>query len=338
VTRPATIVIPAHGRPDLLRALLERLDRQAAERGLLEVLVSDDATPRPLAASVDTSAYPHLGLRIVRSEVNGGPGAARNRALELVQTPWVAFVDADELPTAGWLDRLETLLTDPDAPDVVVGRVAIPAPASPFQHATEATAEAEQYVAGNIAFRTAALRRDGGFDERFYDASRRLHFREDAELRFRLESAGRTVGYHEDLVVEHPPLPSTLLGPARLARRYYFDPLLSREYPERFRAFVRMRRVGPVSLRRARHDAALLYGAGVTATAAGAATRRSGLLRAGAGVLGLAWLLNFGALAYGKRMRPRHVPGIALLATVTPLVYLWHFYRGVIAFRHHPRW
>jgi hypothetical protein len=29
---------------------------------------------------------------------------------------------------------------------------------------------------------------------------------------------------------------------------------------------------------------------------------------------------------------------MAGLAAVAPLVYLWHFYRGVLTFRHLPRW
>ena len=302
-----TVAIPAHGHPEVVLELLRALAAPQRSGERLPVIISDDASPQPLEPVLRPGCPAALDLRVVRDERNGGPGAARNRALALVDTEWVAFIDADELPAPGWLDRLLELVSAPDAADVIVGRVEIPSAAGPFEHATEANTEEQQYVAGNVAFRTAQLRADGGFDERFYDAARRLHFREDAELRFRLEAAGRSVTYAPDLVVVHPPLPASLLGPAKLARRYYFDPLLSREHPERFREFVRSRRVGPIGLRRARHDSALVFAAG--------------------GLLALA------GLATGSRPAAR-----AGLAAVTPLVYLWHFYRGVIAFRHHPRW
>ena len=334
-----TVVIPAHGHPEVVAELIRALGEQAAEAGLrLPVVVADDCSPEPLAAPLLAAAPPSVDLRVVRTARNGGPGAARNRALAEVITEWVAFIDADELPGEGWLATLHRHLSDPGVPDVLVGRVAIPTAAGPFEHATEATAEEEQYVAGNIAFRAAQLRGDGGFDERFYDPARRLHFREDAELRFRLEAAGRTARYAPDLVVEHPPLPASLFGPARLARRYYFDPLLSREHPERFTEFVRSRKVGPIGLRRARHDTALVFAAGAAATGAGLATGSRGLARGGAIALLAGWAAQFFALGWRRQVRPEHVAPLALLSAITPLVYLWHFYRGVVAFRHHPRW
>jgi glycosyltransferase involved in cell wall biosynthesis len=335
-----TVAIPAHGSPaqvlELLRALAAQVP--AGGGGRLPVVVADDCSPEALAPVLEAAAPAELELRVVRTARNGGPGAARNRALDEVATPWVAFIDADELPGAGWLERLRQLIADPDGVDVIVGRVAIPTAAGPFEHATEAIAEEQQYVAGNVVFRTPALRDDGGFDERFYDPSRRLHFREDAELRFRLEAAGRRFVYAPDLVVEHPPLPSSVLAPARLARRYYFDPLLAREHPERFRAFVRSRRVGPVPLRRARHDAALLFAGGGLAAVVGSAAGARSLRRAGLAGLLAGWALNAAALGWGRRVRARHVVPMAGLAAVTPLVYLWHFYRGVLTFRHLPRW
>ena|SRR5215218_3643664 len=332
-----TVVIPAHGHPEVVAGLLRALGAQVPAAERLPVVVADDCSPEPLAPALEPAAPAALDLRVVCTARNGGPGAARNRGLAEVATEWVAFIDADELPADGWLATLRGLIADPGA-DVIVGRVAIPTAAGPFEHATEATAEEQQYVAGNIAFRAAQLRADGGFDERFYDPSRRLHFREDAELRFRLEAAGRTARYAPELVVEHPPLPASLLGPARLARRYYFDPLLSREHPERFRAFVRSRKVGPIGLRRARHDAALLFAAGGVAAGAGAATGTRPLAAAGTVALLAGWAANLAALGWRKQVRPGHVAPLLALSAISPLVYLWHFYRGVVAFRHHPRW
>jgi glycosyltransferase involved in cell wall biosynthesis len=337
VTAATTIVIPARGAGAQLIPLLRALEEQSGPGRSLPVIVSDDASPEPLEQQLAGLAPTGLELRFVRGATNGGPGAARNRGLALVATPWVTFVDADEVPAAGWLARLDELLADPDAADVIAGRVAIPSAASPFEHATEAAADAEQYVAGNVTFRAEQLRADGAFDERYYDARRSLHFREDADLRFRLEAAGRQIQYDAGLVVDHPPLPASFWTPVRLARRYYFDPLLAREHPERFRAFVRSRRAGPFGLRRARHDAALIYAGGLCLTATALAGRRPSAARAGAAAAVAGWGLNVAALAWRRRLRPGDVPALAALGGAVPLVYLWHFYRGVRDFRHHPR-
>jgi glycosyltransferase involved in cell wall biosynthesis len=336
--RPVTTVaVPAHGPAEQVLPLLRALSAQADPAAPLPVIVSDDASPAPLAPALEGAGLPGLVLTVVRSERNAGPGAARNRALERVTTPWVSFLDADEVPAGDWLARLLAHLGSPEPADVVTGIVRMPADPSPFEHATEVAVDAEQFGAGNITFRTERLRAAGGFDERYYDAARKLHFREDADLRFRLEARGLRLAYDPGLVVEHPPLAASFWTQARLARRYYFDPLLSREHPARFRRFVRSRRVGPVPLRRARHDAALLYAGGLALGAAGAVTRSRGIARAGACAATAGWAANLGALAWRRRLRPGHVPGLAVLAAVVPLVYLWHFARGVLRFRHLPR-
>ena len=101
---------------------------------------------------------------------------------------------------------------------------------------------------------------------------------------------------------------------------------------------MRSRTVGPIGLRRARHDTALLFAAGAAATGAGLATGSRGLARGGAIALLAGWAAQFFALGWRRQVRPEHVAPLALLSAITPLVYLWHFYRGVVAFRHHPRW
>ncbi|MCB1018018.1 MAG: hypothetical protein KDB10_23230, partial [Acidimicrobiales bacterium] len=184
---------------------------------------------------------------------------------------------------------------------------------------------------------TEVLRAVGGFDERFYDPARRVHFREDAELAFRLEAEGRRFAYEPELLVVHPPLPPSFWTPVKLARRYYFDPLLSREHPEAFRALNRSRMLGPVTLRRARHDAAVTFAAGAGLTAVGLATRRPGVARAGLAALLVGWLANVVALAWRKEVRPRDVVPVVAVATLVPWAYLASYWRGVVHFRHRPR-
>ena len=111
-----TVVIPAFG-----------VDVTPVVDGLGEVgrvLVVDDGSSPPLA--------PVAGAELVRRATNGGPGAARMTALDLVDTPLVAFVDADVVPRPGWLEPLLAHLGDPRvglaAPRVASRAVTVPVP------------------------------------------------------------------------------------------------------------------------------------------------------------------------------------------------------------------
>jgi GT2 family glycosyltransferase len=337
--RRVTVVVPAYGHADRLRALLAAVGAQA-EGEPVPVVVSDDATPDPLEPELRRDLPTGIELDVVRSDVNGGPGAARNRALERVRTPWVALLDADELPGPGWVERLEAIAADAASPDVVEGRVDAGAGAgrpTPFTHIAEVRGGDDQHVAGNVLLRTEALRDVGGFDQRFYDPPRKLHFREDVDLYFRLERAGKRLAFDPELRAEHPPLPASFWSPVRDARRYYFDPLLSREHGDRFRRLVSRRRAGPVPLRWARHAAAWLFAASVVVAVVVFAL---GWTTVGivAGVLVLLGLgVNAAALAWKRRLTAGSILPLIAVAAIVPWVYLWHYYRGVFAFRHLPR-
>jgi glycosyltransferase involved in cell wall biosynthesis len=341
MSRPwdVTVVIPAHGYPGPLRDLLAALSAQGTAERPVPVVVVDDASSPPIDAVLGADA-PGVDLRVIRRRDNGGPGAARNTGLAEVRTPWVAFIDSDELPGDGWLNRLDAITQRPDAPDGVEGPVQVPAagPATPFTHVTEFSGRGDRHLGGNVVYRADTLRAVGAYDERYYDPRRKLHFREDTDLHFRLEGAALDVEFDPELVIFHPAHPASFTSPIRLARRYYFDPLLSREHPDAFRAFNAGARLGPVTLRRARHDAALLYAAGLATAAAGIACRRPRLARLGAAASLAGWAANAGALAWRRKVRSRDVLPLAAVSALTPLVYLWHHTRGVVAFGHRPRY
>ena len=336
--RPVTVVIPAHGHPDRVERLLAALAVQAAGGRPLPVIVSDDASPVRLDEALRQPRPPELALEIVRSESNGGPGAARNRGLERARTPWVAFLDSDELPGPGWLARLEAIATAADAPDGVEGRIDSGGERpTPFTHVAESPEVGALQGAGNIAFRTETLGALGGFDERYYDPRLRLHFREDAELFFRIQALGLRVPYDALLLVHHPPQPASFASPLRDARRYYFDALLEREHPGELHAFNQRRRLGPVSLRRARHLAALGHVTGVAGGLAALALGRRTAAACG-GALALAtWGGNAAALVWRRRVPRRDVLPVAVVALALPWVYALFYYRGAVRFRRLPR-
>jgi mycofactocin glycosyltransferase len=102
-----TVVIPVRDRPAELARCLAGLSVGA---GLAAVIVVDDASGDPAAVARIAAA---AGARTLRRTVNGGPGAARNTGLAAADTPLVAFVDSDCVPSPGWLDALLPHFADP---------------------------------------------------------------------------------------------------------------------------------------------------------------------------------------------------------------------------------
>ncbi len=98
-----TVVVPTHNRPQLLLRTLATVLHQ--EDVPVEVVVVDDGGA---ARATDAIAAQGLtGVRVIRHERSKGVSAARNAGLATVRTPWVAFVDDDDL----WAPRhLRTLL------------------------------------------------------------------------------------------------------------------------------------------------------------------------------------------------------------------------------------
>lgn len=211
--------------------MLVALAAQTIEPSSFEVIVvddgSDDDTPQLLSRA--------SGVTALRQE-NGGPGRARTAALPLVQSPVVAFVDDDCVPTADWLEAL-TLAARDAPPDVggfggpilplargfmadfvqaerVVGH-------SPDPHDAQ---RLRYLVTANAAYRADLLRDVGAFDPALSDAG------EDVDLSYRIRAQGATLVPVPRAVVHHDH-PTSLrriwsiyarsgAGRARLAQRH----------------------------------------------------------------------------------------------------------------------
>jgi succinoglycan biosynthesis protein ExoO len=71
------------------------LDSALAQTGVsIEVVVADDASTDATVAVVETIDDPRV--RLVRLERNGGPGAARNAAMQTARGDWFSVLDADD--------------------------------------------------------------------------------------------------------------------------------------------------------------------------------------------------------------------------------------------------
>lgn len=83
-----SVIIPTFGRPQFLRQAIASVLAQT--NGSFEVIVVDDASPQPVAASDDPR------VRVVRAAVNGGASAARNLGVEHATGEALAFLDDDD--------------------------------------------------------------------------------------------------------------------------------------------------------------------------------------------------------------------------------------------------
>ena len=190
------------GRVTVITPVLgERVHQHPSEDGV-EVVIVDDGSQPPLQEAT------------VRLETNGGPSAARNAGIHVVNTEFVAFVDADVDvgPNADWLRSLLPHFDDPNvaavAPRVrcsstcdVIGRHesargaldlgALPASVTPGTRVSYVPSAA-------LVCRTADIKAIGGFDEE-------LRTGEDVDLIWRLHANGKTIRYDPSVIVHHEP-------------------------------------------------------------------------------------------------------------------------------------
>ncbi|MEU1367775.1 glycosyltransferase [Streptomyces sp. NPDC005803] len=216
-----SVVIPTIGR----RCLTDCLEALAAAAvpAPYEVFLVDD---RPAAdGPLDTVGAGPLTDRLRLLATHGrGPAAARNAGLREVTTPWVVFLDDDVRVGADWGSRLADDLAAADPVTVgVQGRLTVPLPAdrepTDWERCTAGLQDAA-WATADMAYRTQALRKAGGFDERF-----RRAFREDADLALRMMDAGwkLTRGSRSTL---HPVRPADRMVSVRAQRGNADDALM----------------------------------------------------------------------------------------------------------------
>jgi glycosyltransferase involved in cell wall biosynthesis len=232
-----TVVVPTFNRVERLERLLIALEWQDAGSAFRVIVADDgstDATPA-LLASFDAD-YP---LEWVRRE-NGGPGAARNAALELVDGGLVVFLDDDVVPARDLLTG--HMHAHGDADDLVVigamrPHAAITQPWAAWEMRTLDRCYADmiagryaptprQFFTANVSVRAERVALAGGFNEEMRRA-------EDVELAYRLQDRGCRFVFRPDLYVEHDPGRS--LGAwLRMARQYgSYDVMMWRDLGRR---------------------------------------------------------------------------------------------------------
>lgn len=98
-----TVVIVTYNRPELLLRAIRSVEEAAVDYSGLEIIVVDDAS---------TVAIPELPqtVRYFKMPINGGPGPARMKGIELSSNPWVMMLDDDDVFLKNALDYLYQVL------------------------------------------------------------------------------------------------------------------------------------------------------------------------------------------------------------------------------------
>ncbi|MFS4095488.1 glycosyltransferase family 2 protein [Streptomyces sp. AF1A] len=181
-----TVVVPTIGRP----CLAECLRALAAADGHPphEVVLVDDRPTPDGDLPLDSAGVLLDRIRTLRT-CGKGRAAARNAGWRTVETPWTVFLDDDVQVLPDWARLLaEDLREAGEDVGGIQGRLRAPLPPdlrpTDREHRTKGLENAA-WATADMAYRTEALARVGGFDERFPRA-----FREDADLALRVQRAG----------------------------------------------------------------------------------------------------------------------------------------------------
>lgn len=197
-----TVVIPTHGRPEILRRTLAALASQTASGFEVIVVVDGRDQPVPSAAGVTTIVQDH-----------GGPGAARNRGVAASDRALVVFLGDDMIPeptlVAAHLRRHQEAPSEEVAvlghvdwhPEARGGRVLrwLDWSRTQFDFGCDehGVAGFGRFISSNVSLKRDLFLRAGGFDEAF------TYYYEDLELAYRLDEHGMVLLYEPAARARH---------------------------------------------------------------------------------------------------------------------------------------
>ena len=256
-----SIIIATHRRPDSLRALLKSLAPQLRPDDH-QVLIAENGSPAP-------SPLPPLPLIPIHI-YDPAPGKCRvqNQAIEVADSPIIAFLDDDLIVAPGYLEGIERFFDDHKEFAAMKGRV-VPArdPVAtagelapyldlPLVDHGDSVTEVHGMIGANMAIRAEIFKRLGGFDERLGPGA--AGHEEETEMSARICRAGERIGYSPAASVIHD------VDPARADRARFIRIARERGYCRTIHERHRLPAVMiDVLIARARLTIALMAGATV---------------------------------------------------------------------------
>ena len=232
-----TIVIPAYNAAKHIEETVA--SALASDSGAVEIIIIDDGstdtTPEVLASIAKKSP----GVTVIRT-ANAGVSSARNTGLSRASAPFICFLDADDRLIANALTHLRlTLTSNPEAaaaygdlqyidekskkyfvPKATTGDANSPART---QTVTIESLLQRNFIdtPGAILFRTAAVKKVGGFDQS-------LLYAEDWELYVRVACVGPFL-HCGNTVMDYRLHAASAMNNKSLTHRH-FEPALSKVF------------------------------------------------------------------------------------------------------------
>lgn len=195
-----------------IKAVLESVRNQTLSPGKVVVVVDNSLSlAHRLRNEIDwVSVLLHEGPR--------GSSPARNRAVEIVDTRFIAFLDDDEVACPDWLEELTRPLSDPGVVGAGGRYEPMWASAQPrwfpeefawvvggsYRGMPTEVSEVRNVWSGNMAVRTEAFRKAGGFTQEFSRLGSRVRGPDDTELCIRIAAVngGRWL-YVPTAIIKH---------------------------------------------------------------------------------------------------------------------------------------
>jgi glycosyltransferase involved in cell wall biosynthesis len=204
LSRPdVSVVIPVLNGAATIGQQLEALAAQTYQ-GSWEVVVADNGSTDGTAEVVRARTGRLPRLRLVDASDRTSTNHARNVGATASEGELIAFCDADDLATPGWLAAIVAGL---EGHDLVGGRIDDTALNDPVsvarrrKHAPGGLRTPLRFlpyaISANIGIRAEVLRAIGGWDEDFVRGS------SEVELCWRAQLAGHRLGYAPDAVVQY---------------------------------------------------------------------------------------------------------------------------------------
>jgi cellulose synthase/poly-beta-1,6-N-acetylglucosamine synthase-like glycosyltransferase len=195
-----SIIIPNLDSPIIDRTI-EALSRQWIQSDQFEVIVVGMDGPGLIRESTS--------VRFIGTDKPVSPARARNIGAGMARGEIACFLDADCIPSRGWLSCVEGWFADPNV--AVLGGgvecrdsnvwIICDHLSSFHDYLVSSKAGVRQQLPSlNLAIRRTAFEHVAGFDERYPRASG-----EDSDLTTRLRQAGFTLHFDPQLVVTHMP-------------------------------------------------------------------------------------------------------------------------------------
>jgi len=245
-----SIVIPTFNRKDTLLECLESLKHQTYPEDKFEIIIVDDGSVDGTSCAVkEYRKYSKVKIIIV-SQKNSGPGLARNLGVTKSTGEIIGFIEDDVIADKNWIKNAVTNLVTLNV-DGIEGKTLLKDSQNTLR-SFEGGCKIG-FLPCNLFVKKEAFVRVGGYSSKYYDAGKKIYFREDADFGFKILEGSYKFIVREDVIVYHPLQFPAVKDYYRHVKRYYFDPLLHKEHPESYRDMIEVKNLGRITVHRPFH-------------------------------------------------------------------------------------